>query len=297
MPRDRVTTALIPAAGRGTRFLPVTKVVPKELLPIVSTPALEFVVAEAVRNGLTDVILVVNEGKQAIAEYFAPHPDLEDALAAKHDDAALAAIRRPEQLATIHEVEQFEPRGLGDAVAHGEGVARGGAVAVLLPDDLIDEDDDLLERMLRVYDEHGGVVVGLMDVPGAEIRRYGVVATSRVDGDVVTIEDLVEKPDPEQAPSTLAIFGRYVLPPEIFASIRQTGPGAGGEIQLTDAMLRLVREGMPAHGVIFRGQRYDTGEPLGYVRTVVELATRHPQLGAPFTAWLRDYVSGLEREE
>jgi UTP--glucose-1-phosphate uridylyltransferase len=297
MPRNRVTTALIPAAGRGTRFLPVTKVVPKELLPIVSTPALEYVVAEAVRNGLTDVILVVNQGKQAIADYFAPHPELEAALAAKRDDAALAAIRRPEQLATIHEVEQFEPRGLGDAVAHGEDLAAGGAVAVLLPDDLIDESDDLLEQMLRVYDEHGGVVVGLMDVPRAEIGRYGCVATSRVDGDVVTIEDLVEKPAPEQAPSTLAIIGRYVLPPEIFASIRDAPPGAGGEIQLTDAMLRLVRDGVPAHGVVFRGQRYDTGEPFGYVRAVVQLATRHPELGAPFTAWLRDYVSGLEREE
>jgi UTP--glucose-1-phosphate uridylyltransferase len=277
--------------------LPVTKVVPKELLPIVSTPALEYVVAEAARNGLDDVILVVNQGKQAIADYFAPHPELEAALLAKHDDAALAAIRRPEQLATIHEVEQFAPRGLGDAVAHGEELASGGAVAVLLPDDLIDEADDLLEHMLRVYDEHGGVVAGLMDVPREEIRRYGSVAVSRVDGDVVTIEDLVEKPDPEQAPSTLAIFGRYVLPPEIFAAIRDTRPGAGGEIQLTDAMLRLVREGTPAHGVVFRGRRYDTGEPLGYVRAVVQLAARHPQIGASFAAWLRDYVSGLEREE
>jgi len=277
--------------------LPVTKVVPKELLPIVSTPALEYVVAEAARNGLNDVILVVNQGKQAIADYFTPHPDLEAALVAKHDDGALAAIRRPEQLATIHEVEQFEPRGLGDAVAHGEELASGGAVAVLLPDDLIDEADDLLQHLLRVYDEHGGVVVGLMDVPREEIRRYGSVAVSRVEGDVVTIEDLVEKPDPEQAPSTLAIFGRYVLPPEIFAAIRDTRPGAGGEIQLTDAMLRLVRDGIPAHGVVFRGRRYDTGEPLGYVRAVVELAARHPRLGAPFTAWLRDYVSGLEREE
>jgi len=277
--------------------LPVTKVVPKELLPIVSTPALEYVVAEAARNGLNDVILVVNQGKQAIADYFTPHPDLEAALVAKHDDGALAAIRRPEQLATIHEVEQFEPRGLGDAVARGEELASGGAVAVLLPDDLIDEADDLLQHMLRVYDEHGGVVVGLMDVAREEIRRYGCVAVSRVEGDVVTIEDLVEKPDPEQAPSTLAIFGRYVLPPEIFAAIRDTRPGAGGEIQLTDAMLRLVRDGIPAHGVVFRGRRYDTGEPLGYVRAVVELAACHPRLGAAFTAWLRDYVIGLEREE
>ena len=145
MPRDRVTKALIPAAGRGTRFLPITKVVPKELLPIVSTPALEFVVAEASRNRLTDVILVVNDGKQAIAEYFAPHPDLEGVLAAKGDITALAMIKRAANLATIHQVEQLEPRGLGDAIAHGEQFAAGEPLVVLLPDDLIDERDDLLE--------------------------------------------------------------------------------------------------------------------------------------------------------
>jgi UTP--glucose-1-phosphate uridylyltransferase len=294
MPRDRVTRALIPAAGRGTRFLPVTKVVPKELLPIVSTPALEFVVAEAARNRLTDVILVVSEGKAAIADYFAPHPELEAVLEAKSDEAGLAAIRRAAGLATIHEVEQLEPRGLGDAIAHGEELADGGPIAVLLPDDLIDERDELLEQMLAVYDEHGGIVVGLLDVPRPEIRKYGCVTPGAIDGDVVTIADLVEKPQPEQAPSTLAIIGRYVLPPEIFAALRNTQPGTGGEIQVTDAMRQLVRDGVPAHGVIFRGRRYDTGDRLDYVRAVVQLATRHPQIGAPFTAWLREYVQGLD---
>ena len=294
MPRDRVTRALIPAAGRGTRFLPVTKVVPKELLPIVSTPALEFVVAEAARNQLTDVILVVNEGKAAIAHYFAPNPELEAVLAAKPDEAGLAAIRRAGELATIHEVEQLEPRGLGDAIAQGEVLAEGGPIAVLLPDDLIDERDELLGQMLDVYDQHGGIVVGLLDVPRAETRKYGCVDPGEIDGDVVAIKDLVEKPQPEQAPSTLIIIGRYVLPPEIFDALRATKPGAGGEIQVTDAMRRLVRDGVPAHGVIFRGRRYDTGDRLDYMRAAVQLATRHPQIGAPFTAWLREYVQGLD---
>ena len=294
MPRDRVTKALIPAAGRGTRFLPITKVVPKELLPIVSTPALEFVVAEASRNRLTDVILVVNEGKAAIADYFAPHPELEAVLAAKNDQTAIAMIKRAANLATIHEVEQLEPRGLGDAIAQGEELAAGGPLAVLLPDDLIDERDDLLAQMLAVYDERGGIVLGLIDVPRAEIRKYGCITPGDSDGDVVAIKDLVEKPQPERAPSTLAIIGRYVLPPEIFAALRETQPGAGGEIQITDAMRQLVRNGMPAHGVVFRGRRYDTGDRLDYMRAVVQLGTRHPQIGAPFTAWLREYVQGLE---
>jgi UTP--glucose-1-phosphate uridylyltransferase len=269
-------------------------VVPKELLPIVSTPTLEFVVAEAARNGLTDAILVVSEGKQAIADYFAPHPDLEAALAAKDDAAALAAITRAGRLATIHEVEQAEPRGLGDAVAHGEQLAAGEPLAVLLPDDLIDERDDLLGQMLDVYERYGGIVLGLVDVPRDEIRKYGCVATSGTEHDVVDIIDLVEKPEPDEAPSTLAIIGRYVLPPEIFSALRETEPGAGGEIQLTDAMRRLVRDGRPAHGVVFRGRRYDTGDRLDYVRAVVQLATRHPQIGAPFTAWLREYVRELD---
>lgn len=294
MPRDRVTRALIPAAGRGTRFLPVTKVVPKELLPIVSTPALEFVVAEAARNRLSDVILVVNEGKAAIADYFAPNPELEAVLAAKPDDAGLAAIRRAGELATIHEVEQLEPRGLGDAIAQGEVIAEGGPLAVLLPDDLIDERDELLGLMLDVYDRHGGIVVGLIDVPREEIRKYGCVTPGSVDGDVVEIRDMIEKPQPDLAPSTLAIIGRYVLPPEIFQALRETTPGTGGEIQITDAMRRLIGDGGPAHGVIFRGRRYDTGDRLDYLRAVVQLATRHPQLGAPFTAWLREYVQELD---
>jgi UTP--glucose-1-phosphate uridylyltransferase len=297
MPRDRVTKALIPAAGRGTRFLPITKAVPKELLPIVSTPALELVVAEASRNRLTDVMLVLGEGKQAIADYFAPHPALEAVLRSNGDAKALATIKRAANLATIHQVEQLEPRGLGDAVAYGEQFANGEPLAVLLPDDLIDERDELLSQMLAVYEQRGGIVLALVDVPRSEIHKYGIVTpTGEADGDVVAIRDLVEKPDPDQAPSTLAVIGRYVVPAEIFDAIRHTGPGAKGEIQLTDAMRRLAHSGMPVHGVVFRGRRYDTGDRLDYVRAVVQLATRHPDIGAQFTAWLRKYVSESLRE-
>jgi UTP--glucose-1-phosphate uridylyltransferase len=270
--------------------------VPKELAPIVTTPALEFVVAEASRNGITDVLLVLSEDKTSIADYFAPNPDLEEALAAKGDTEGLASIRRAGSLARIAQVLQKEPRGLGDAVAHGEDFAAGEPIGVLLPDDLIDDRDELLGTMLDVYAEFGGVVIGLIDVPRGEIDKYGCIAPAEgadLEGDVVSIADLVEKPTPEQAPSTLAIIGRYVVPPEIFDALRATDPGAGGEIQLTDAIRRLANDGVPVHGVVFRGRRYDTGDRLHYVKAVVQLAGRHPAIGADFTAWLREYVSEL----
>ena len=292
MTRPRVHKALIPAAGRGTRFLPLTKSVPKELAPIVTTPTLELVVGEAAAVGVTDVLLVVSPGKPAIAEYFAPNPELESALDAKGDTVGLALIRRPSELATFEFVEQENPRGLGDAVAHGEDFAAGEPLAVLLPDDLVDERDALLGPMLDVYAEHGGIVLGLLDVGPVEISKYGCVVPAEgadVTADVVALADLVEKPKPEDAPSTLAIIGRYVLPPEIFAALRDTTPGSGGEIQLTDAMRALCHAGTPVHGVVFRGRRYDTGDRFEYVKAVVQLATRHPDIGSDFRAWLREY--------
>jgi UTP--glucose-1-phosphate uridylyltransferase len=298
METGRARRALIPAAGRGTRFLPVTKSVPKELLPIVSTPALEFVVAEAARNGLADVVLVLSADKQPIADYFAPHPELEAALERKGDVAGLASIRRASGLARIHQAEQALPRGLGDAVAQGERFTAGESFAVLLPDDLIDDRDDLLGRMLDVQAARGGIVIGLIQVPMAEVSKYGCVAPiGEVIDDVVPIRDLVEKPEPDVAPSDLATVGRYVLPPEIFDALRATTPGAGGEIQLTDAMRQLAGDGVPVHGVVFRGRRYDTGDRLDYLRAVVQLAVRHPDIGADFLSWLREYVAIADRTE
>jgi UTP--glucose-1-phosphate uridylyltransferase len=292
MTRPRVHKALIPAAGRGTRFLPLTKAVPKELAPIVTTPALEFVVAEAAAVGITDVLLVVSPGKAGISEYFQPNVELEAALEAKGDEAGLARIRRPVGLAEFQYIEQKDPRGLGDAVAYGEEFADGEPIAVLLPDDIIDDRDALLGPMLDVYAEYGGIVLGLIDVGPVEISKYGcVVLADDADptADVVALVDLVEKPKAEDAPSTLAIIGRYVLPPEIFAALHETTPGAGGEIQLTDAMHALCRAGTPVHGVVFGGRRYDTGDRLEYVKAVVQLAVRHPDIGSDFRAWLREY--------
>jgi UTP--glucose-1-phosphate uridylyltransferase len=295
MSPDRVTKALVPAAGRGTRFLPVTKTVPKELLPIVTTPALEFVVAEAAANGLTDVLLVTNPDKHAIVDYFAADPDLEEALKAK--PAILAAVRRGERLARIHEVPQVVRLGLGHAVAQGAAFAGDDPIAVLLPDDLIDDRDQLLGPMLDVHAERGGVVLALLDVPRAEISMYGSIQPpdgADLTADVIPVADLVEKPPADQAPSTLAVIGRYVLPPEIFDALGNTAPGALGEIQLTDGIRHLVHRGMPVHGVVFHGRRYDTGNPLNYLQAVVQLAQRDPDVGAEFGVWLREYV-GSER--
>jgi UTP--glucose-1-phosphate uridylyltransferase len=289
-----VRKAVIPAAGRGTRFLPMTKSVPKELAPIVTTPALEFVITEAADHGITDVLLVVNPDKRAIAEYFRPNPELEAALEKKGDADTLELVRRATGLANIHEVDQLDPRGLGDAVAQGEQFAGGEAVAVLLPDDLIDDRDPLLGVMVEAYEKHGGIVIGLIDVPREEISKYGSVRLtddSDQSDEVVGIVELVEKPPADTAPSTLAIIGRYVLPPEIFDALRTTEPGAKGEIQLTDAMQQLAHAGVPVHGVVFRGRRYDTGNGLDYMKSVVQLAERHPEIGQEFTAWLREYVT------
>jgi UTP--glucose-1-phosphate uridylyltransferase len=285
----RARKAVIPAAGLGTRFLPATKAVPKELLPVVDTPALEYIVAEAAAQAITDILVVTARGKDAIADHFDANATLEAALAAKPE--LLARARRSSELARMHFVRQPVALGLGNAVSFGEGFAGGEPFAVMLGDDLIDERDDLLSTMIDVQERHGGIVLGLIQVPGPDISRYGVASASPTDVDgVVRLDDLVEKPPFDEAPSDLAIIGRYILPPEIFDALRRTEPGAGGEIQLTDAMRMLVQEGVPAHGVVFTGRRYDTGDRLDYLKAVVQLACERPDLGPPFVEWLTKFV-------
>lgn len=284
--------AVIPAAGLGTRFLPATKAVPKELLPVVDKPALQYIVEEAAAAGITDVLLITSRGKSSMVDHFDARPDLEAQLTAKGDETRLAAIKKPSQLADIHTSRQDEPRGLGHAVLCASSHIGDEPFAVMLGDDLIDERDPLLPTMLAVQAERGGIVLGLIEVPLEHINRYGSVAIESAgdDPDVVAITGMVEKPKPEEAPSNLAIIGRYVLPPEIFDAIRKTGPGAGGEIQLTDAMALLADEGVPVHGVIFRGRRYDTGDRGDYLKAVVQLAVDREDLGPAFREWLIDFV-------
>lgn len=285
--------AVIPAAGLGTRFLPATKAIPKELLPVVDTPAMEYIVAEAAGVGLSDVLVVTGRGKEAIADHFDRAPELEDALEKKGDIDRLAAIRRSAELATVHFVRQGAPRGLGHAVLCADAFVGDEVFAVLLGDDLVDERDELLRPMLDAQAEHGGHVVALMEVPRHSISLYGSVAAEPTEREgVVRVADLVEKPAPDEAPSNLAIIGRYVLAPTVFGALRETSPGRGGEIQLTDALRRQVEAGEPVHGVVFRGRRYDTGDRGDYLRAVVRLACERPDIGAEFRRWLQDFVAG-----
>jgi UTP--glucose-1-phosphate uridylyltransferase len=283
-----IRKAVIPAAGLGTRFLPATKAVPKEMLPVVDTPAIQYVVEEAVRAGLTDVLMITGRGKRPLEDHFDRAIELERALSDKGDTARLDSVQRATDLAQVHYVRQGDPKGLGHAVLTAEGHVGREPFAVLLGDDLVDPRDPLLTTMLEVQEREGGSVVALMEVEPSQISLYGCAAVSG-DGDVVKITGLVEKPPADEAPSNLAIIGRYVLSPQVFDVLHRTKPGRGGEIQLTDAIQELTSL-EPVHGVVFRGRRYDTGDRLDYLKTVIRLAVEREDLGPELMAWLREWV-------
>ncbi len=286
-----ITKAVIPAAGLGTRFLPATKASPKEMLPVVDKPAIQYVVEEAVRAGLDDVLFITGRGKRALEDHFDRVVELEQTLAEKGDLAKLALVQAASELATIHYVRQGDPRGLGHAVLAAAQHVGDEPFAVLLGDDLIDPRDALLTTMVEVQRREGGSVVALMQVPHDSISLYGCAAVDGA-GDVVRITGLVEKPPVDEAPSDLAVIGRYILSPTVFDVLRRTPPGRGGEIQLTDALQELIAA-EPVHGVVFRGRRYDTGDRLDYLKAVVQLAADREDLGPPFVAWLTKWLREL----
>jgi UTP--glucose-1-phosphate uridylyltransferase len=245
--------------------------------------------------------MVTGRNKGAIEDFFDRTPELETALEKKGDAERLAAVHASTDVAQVHFVRQGEAKGLGHAVLQAAAFVGDEPFAVLLGDDLIDARDHLLEQMLAVQAEHGGSVIALLDVGKENIDKYGAVAveprSQTGDGDeVVTITGLVEKPPIDEAPSSLAIIGRYVLAPEIFGVLRETAPGRGGEIQLTDALATLAARGEPVHGVVFSGRRYDTGDRLDYLKAVVQLASERDDLGPPLRSWLREFVSQLPHE-
>jgi UTP--glucose-1-phosphate uridylyltransferase len=290
-----VTKAVIPAAGLGTRFLPSTKATPKELLPVVDKPTIQYIVEEAVAAGLDDVLLVTGRGKEAIEDHFDAAPDLEAALAGNAGKADLLdRVRHTAELATVHAVRQGKPKGLGHAVLCADRHVGDEPFAVLLGDDIIDEREPWLPRLLDIQARYGGCAVGLLDVGDAQVERYGVVAAEpTADADVVRVTGLVEKPAAAAAPSTLAVMGRYVLAPQVFEVLRATPPGSGGEIQLTDALEVLAGrdgDGGPVHGVVFSSGRYDAGTPSGWLRACVELACDRTDVGPGFWDWLTAFV-------
>jgi UTP--glucose-1-phosphate uridylyltransferase len=290
--------AVIPAAGMGTRFLPATKAMPKEMLPVVDKPTIQYVVEEAVAAGLDDILLITSHGKRAIEDHFDSAHELEEVLEAKGDIAGLELIRKSNELAAVHYTRQGAPKGLGHAVLCAEQHVGNEPFAVLLGDDFTEPGDPLLRRMLEVRERFGGSVVALMEVGMDQVSLYGAAAIEPADSDdVVRVTDLVEKPAPEEAPSNQVIIGRYVCDPAVFGVLRRTPPGRGGEIQLTDALKTLAQtpaaDGGGVRGVLFHGRRFDTGNRIDYLRTIVQFACERPDVADEFVPWLRKYLDNL----
>lgn len=291
-----LTKAVIPAAGLGTRFLPATKAMPKEMLPVVDKPAIQYVVEEAVTAGLHDVLMITGRNKNALENHFDRAMEIEALLKKKGDTRLLQEILHSTHLATMHYVRQLDPLGLGHAVLRARMHVGHEPFAVLLGDDLIDPRDVLLERMIQVHDQLGGSVVALMEVEPRQTHLYGIATVEKTEqDDVVRITGLVEKPSAADAPSRLAVIGRYVLQPDIFGILESTDPGSGGEIQLTDALNTLAGS---AHaggvfGVVFTGRRYDTGDRLDYLKAIVQVAASRDDLGPDFVSWLKKFSSSV----
>ena len=280
---------VIPAAGLGTRFLPATKSQPKEMLPIVDKPAIQYVVEEAVRAGIRDILIITGRGKRSIEDHFDRSFELEADLAAKDKHEQLAEMRAIADMADIHYVRQGEAKGLGHAVGVARQHVGNEPFAVMLGDDIMDDKSDVLEQMLSVHGRYGRSVVALKEVARKEISSYGCARVEAVEEGLVRLLGVIEKPAPEKAPSNLAVMGRYVFTPEIFDAIDRVEPGAGGELQLTDAIGLLLKD-QTVYGYVFEDGRYDIGNKLDYLRATVELALERDDLGLQFRTFLVDLV-------
>jgi UTP--glucose-1-phosphate uridylyltransferase len=293
----RITKAVIPAAGLGTRFLPATKAMPKEMLPVVDKPAIQYVVEEAVAAGLTDVLLITGRNKTALENHFDRATELEATLTTKGDIDRLHKVEFSNDLADMHYVRQGDPRGLGHAVLRAHMHVGNQPFAVLLGDDLIDSRDVLLARMIEEQNKRECTVIALMEVDPSVAHMYGVASVEQTGSpDVVRVTDLVEKPEAGTAPSNYAIIGRYVLQPDIFDILENTAPGKGNEIQLTDALRTQAKNNIAGgvYGVVFRGRRYDTGDRLDYIKAIVQLAVERDDLGPELRPWLKEFSATLE---
>ncbi|HAF22324.1 MAG TPA: UTP--glucose-1-phosphate uridylyltransferase [Blastocatellia bacterium] len=285
----KVRKAVFPAAGLGTRFLPATKASPKEMLPLVDKPLIQYVVEEAVASGIESVIIVTGRGKSAIEDHFDVSFELEKLLEDRGKEQELKAMRAISEMARVSYVRQREALGLGHAVLQARDLIGNEPFAVMLSDDIIDSETPALKQLLDVYEKYDAPVLGTMRVAGEAISRFGVIDADEVEDGVYKIKDMVEKPPVSEAPSDLAIIGRYVLTPDIFDAIEQTSPGAIGEIQITDAMRSLLKK-RPFYAVRFKGKRYDAGDKLGFLIATVEFALQHEELASEF----REYLKSLK---
>lgn len=289
---SKILKAVIPAAGLGTRFLPATKALPKEMLPVVDKPAIQYVVEEAVNAGLSQVLMITGRNKNALENHFDRAVELENTLLQKGDESRLGIVAETTELAEIHYVRQGDPLGLGHAISKSQTFVGNEPFAVLLGDDLMVPNDQLLTEMIEIAEATGANVVGLMEVPPADVSKYGVVDVVEKHDKNLKIKGLVEKPSEDDAPSNLAVIGRYVLQPGVFEVIRKLSPGVGGEIQLTDALNQMAQDpelAGPVVGLIFNGRRFDTGDKLSYLKTIVEFAVDRDDLGRDFKIWLKEF--------
>ena len=289
----KVRKAVFPAAGLGTRFLPATKAMPKEMLPLVDKPLIQYGIEEAIQSGVHNIVIVTGRGKTAIEDHFDVSFELEHLLEARQKTETLQAVRQISDMIDVSYVRQKEALGLGHAVLRAKELVGPEPFAVVLSDDVIDAQTPCLRQLMDVYDFYGCSVLALMEVPTELISAYGVVAAEPVshngsNGEVFRIHDLVEKPKPGDAPSNLAIIGRYILTPEVFTALESTTPGRGGEIQLTDGLRHLLRS-RPIYGVKFEGRRFDAGDKLGFLKATVEFALKREDLGEAF----RNYLQSL----
>jgi UTP--glucose-1-phosphate uridylyltransferase len=285
----RLTKAVIPAAGLGTRFRPATKAQPKEMLPIVDKPAIQYVVEEAVRAGIDDILIISGRGKRSLEDHFDRNVELESFLAERGKNTDLEAVRNLANMAEIHFVRQGEPLGLGHAVSVARKHVGDASFVVMLGDDIMDKDSTVLTDMIGVHDQYGESVIALQEVAPSEISSYGCVDPEVISDELVRVKGIVEKPAAADAPSNLAVMGRYVFTAEIFDAIDQVSPGVGGEIQLTDAIAVLMHT-HAVYGWVFKGGRYDIGNKLDYLRATVELACERDDLGPDFRKFLIDFV-------
>lgn len=286
----KVRKAIIPAAGLGTRFLPATKAQPKEMLPIVDKPTLQYIIEEAVASGIEEVLIIIGRNKNSIQDHFDKSVELELELESKGKAELLEEVRRISNMVQIHYVRQIEPKGLGHAVLCAKSFIGNEPFAVLLGDDIVYSEKPCLQQMIETYDEYKTSILGVQEVAESEVNKYGIVDGKFIEDRVYKVKDLVEKPAVEDAPSNIAILGRYIINPAIFEILENTKPGKGGEIQLTDALKELAKkEAMYAY--VFEGRRYDVGDKQGFLEATVEYALRKPELKDDFMAYLEKIVA------
>lgn len=290
----RIKKAVIPAAGFGTRFLPATKATPKEMLPIVDKPTIQYIVEEALASGIEEILIISGHAKRAIEDHFDSAPVLERELEEKGKDDLLAIVRETADI-NVHYIRQKKMRGLGDAILCAKSFMAGEPFAVLLGDDVVYADatkgqQPALRQLIDVYDAYGGSVLGCQQVAPEKVSSYGIVAGKEIAGSkLLKVSDMIEKPELSEAPSNIAVLGRYIISPTVFELLEHTAPGKGGEVQLTDALKQLAMV-EPVWAYCFEGKRYDVGDKLGFLKATVEFALRRPDLGGPFRSYLEELM-------